>query len=338
MKVTMLGASRSGKTTYMAAMKTLFYDQPKEDFLLVANTNKRQSEELVYVHFDELSCLAEGRFPNATATDSTIMELTLTRGRSDVLDLSWVDYRGRAIEELARGSRTESTSRLETYLLSSDVIFVFADAELLKTIDNVPLLISKSGINSAPVVEMLNRIYSKNCPSIIFLLSKCDSDLVNIANDYYLLRNRLNMAYARFFSNNRTSIERFSVIPIGCVGAGRVHTDTTNGNYIDRITRPGIVPINVDVSFAYALELCRKREVAELDRTIRAQTAALDQIVFRYPILSKLVDTLFYGSRKQEQQWELQQMLGEKRLEKERLNVHKEALERIWSKGLQYVR
>ena len=126
MKITMLGTSGSGKTTYLSALLGILYDGAIDGFHITpcdttdAEIN-RQIEEINTLYRD-------GKFPDGTADDIRNLSLSLCKNQFKLVDFDFIDYRGGALEEIAKDENSSKTQDLTTALLASDVALVFIDA------------------------------------------------------------------------------------------------------------------------------------------------------------------------------------------------------------------
>jgi len=120
MRVAMLGAGSSGKTTYMAAMYESMAKGHKGFFLHTKDP----------IYGAELLAAAKRiksrKYPPPSAHRS-IYDFTLgTKLQPRLFDFTWNDYRGGAISEQATSADTEAVHR---DLLLADAIVVFADSD-----------------------------------------------------------------------------------------------------------------------------------------------------------------------------------------------------------------
>jgi GTPase SAR1 family protein len=120
MRIAMLGAGSSGKTTYMAAMYEAMAKGYKGFFLETRDPN----------HGAELLAAAKKirskKYPPPNAHRS-LYDFTLgTKLQPQLFDFTWNDYRGGAISERAT---SEDTAAVHQDLLDADGIVVFADSD-----------------------------------------------------------------------------------------------------------------------------------------------------------------------------------------------------------------
>lgn len=122
MKITMLGHSNVGKTTFMACMYAVLQSDVG-GFRIIAK------DEDDHVRLIELANqVVDGiGYPRGTDHRSEY-DLWLVHDDEPVLDFTWVDYRGGALKE---NSASEEAKALYADLMQSDGIVVFFDAEEL---------------------------------------------------------------------------------------------------------------------------------------------------------------------------------------------------------------
>lgn len=305
MKITMLGTTGSGKTVYMAAMSDLFFYEGVRGFTIANREATYGSDTFVHRGFDEANTLSHGVFPAGT-TNSLVMPLELRYRGERIIDLDWIDYRGGAISELAKGFDNPANAEILAALLASDVVMVFTDAAVLKDFSN--MRVARSHIGANDISQMLIMVSRKKHLDIMFLLSKADSSNIDIKTDFPALREKLGQVYSRFFTETNTALSQYPVIPVGAVGIGNVETksrwkDEPGGgkklDYTHTIKDiQKIEPYNVASSFARALIMGLESESRNLNTSSAQLAAELEKLQANFGPVRNLIDLLFFSSKR----------------------------------------
>lgn len=337
MKITMLGVSGSGKTVYMSAMSELFFNSSVQGYTIANRLNSFESEAFINKGFDNINTLPRGTFPEGTAS-SIIMPLELRYNGKKVIDIDWIDYRGGAIKELAHGNVNDQNVEIYATLIASDIIMVFVDAAVLKVCKNDS--VARLKVGAVEISQVLSWVARTKHIDVIFLLSKSDSSIINIAKDYPMLKSRLESIYSRFLAETGGNLSLYPVIAVGAVGYGNVDTSynwlQNDGEQIlvfnNRITDlNNMRTFNIASSFAKALLKCLESEAAKISTSADKLSDELIKLNENFGLVSNIIDILFYKSAKREKIYDLKQKIKEERKEILNLQPHKSRLEEISS-------
>lgn len=224
MKITMLGTSRSGKTTYLAAMLGLLYDAAVERFNLrpFESTDVDLCNEIDRIN----SLYTRGEFPISTEDDIRKLSLSLYKENEKLVDFDFVDYRGGALMEIAKNENSEHTEALSTAIMVSDVVLVFVDAILLKASKFDPVARERLGVRPITTVLMRARQSLQGCGkklNIMFVLTKTDASTISQV-DIPELKNRIPSIYSTIYSQFGDDSANFFIIDTAAVGRGKVRT------------------------------------------------------------------------------------------------------------------
>lgn len=339
MKITMLGASGSGKTVYMSAMSELFFNGQVNGYMLQNRGYKYESRAFVFKSFAEINTLySNGRFPEGTVS-TVIMPLTLIYHGQKILDIDWIDYRGGDLKQLASGTENSDNKQLFATLISSDVVLVFVDATILKVCDNN--MTARSMVGANEISQILSLVYHKKHIDVIFLLSKSDSDIINIGTDSSFFKTKINNIYSRFFTETNTSVENYPLITIGAVGCGNIKTtytwekDDLGGRKLmfknDIKNYGGMCPMHIASSFAEALLKCLHSEERNLNMRASELAKELNSLRQNFGPVKNVIDILFNHSGKREYIFDLEESIIESRRQIAGLEPHRLRLENIAS-------
>ena len=339
MKITMLGTTGSGKTVYMSAMAELFFHGNMDGYSIGNRNTGYESDAFVYRGFDEGNTLYQsGRFPSGTSS-SLVMPLELRFRGTRILDIDWIDYRGGAIKELALGVDDPENAEIFAALIASDVVLVFVDAAVLKVCENK--FAARAMVGANEISQLLSMVSRKKRIDVLFLLSKADSSIINIAKDLPMFQERIDMLYGKFFSDTNTSITQYNIIPVAACGYGNVQTtykwesDGKGGQQLifdNKVTNfAGVNPVNVASSFAMALLKCLDRELKRLHTDAASLARELEALEKNFGPVKNLIDMLFYKSKKREHIHDLKSIILESRGDIRALSPHRPWLDRIIS-------
>lgn len=337
MKITMLGTSGSGKTVYMSAMSELFFNGGVNGYTIANRENNYDSSTLINKGFNDVNTLYQyGRFPSGTSSN-IVMPLELRYNGHQVIDIDWIDYRGGAIPDLANGVENSQNAEILATVIASDVVMIFVDAAVLKVCKNNIFARSRVGANE--ISQLLSLVARKKHIDVMFLLSKFDSSIIDASKDYKILKTKVASIYSRFFTETNTSIDQYSVIPVGAVGAGNVRTtyewipDGSGGQILvfdNSITDfENIRTLNIASSFATALLKCLTSEANKLNTDASIIANELIELKRNFGIVKNILDILFNNSRKREHIFDLERIILDSRGEVAKLAPHKMRLEAI---------
>jgi hypothetical protein len=164
MKITMLGHSDAGKTTYMASMYAIMNAQHRSSrgFGIVA-LNAVDHEALLHLGN---RIATSGDYPSPTDVRSEYA-FSLTLNGKPMVPFTWVDYRGGALYDRTGGD--SELDALSNDLRSSDAVLVFMDASKLVEPDS-------DGPDIGRLAVVLGKISSKDLPPpVALVVSKIDA-------------------------------------------------------------------------------------------------------------------------------------------------------------------
>lgn len=210
MNITILGYTGSGKTTYLSAMLSRFFDEDVDGFRINQEYDNDSIDEFVIqnaritrYNSKNGSVYSNIKFPPATdSNEITIIPCNLTYNNDSVLNFNIIDYPGGRLRNIAQGDTDNNLEKLASLLFTSDVAIVFIDAEQLSYFgSNMSIARNKLGVNY--IREILISATQKSKESnrnlqTIFVLSKIDSELLKGA-DIITLKNKVADLYGNYF-------------------------------------------------------------------------------------------------------------------------------------------
>lgn len=335
MKITMLGNSGSGKTSYLSVIGDLFYHSSFDGFYLTDRTDDSK-KGLAFRSFNNISSLNQGAFPDGTFSN-TVIPVTLTHKGNKLIDIDLIDYKGGSIDKLASQENMQaSDSEVEAILLASHAILVFVDAAMLNECGkNISL--ARKMLGADTITELLSRLFAYNQDiNLIFLLTKCDSSNIKKDEGVKHLISLIPNVYNRIYST--TGRTDFPIIPVGTVGKNNVTTrcfkqrddvGKVSVAFTQEIVDPfAIEPFGVAESFAQALlsclELYRKQSKNEMKKNAE-RLAELQKMT----MLQEIFDILFRKSSNRLARFDIECELQERNAELEHLSPYQAQLRKI---------
>ena len=236
MKITMVGKSGSGKTTYMAGLHQRLGSSRAAGFYITPSAKSFSQAIETIGNFEDLSFGSRDfRFPPGTVR-TTLWSFDFFHGRDFVSDFQWIDYRGGILEDFTSpdlSSDTEKKAQVDElmgHLEISNAVLIFCDAIQLTSYGNLEQARLHSG---AKIINTLFRLYSIHHPysnlSLVILLSKADSDLIEPKwknDNYHELIQRGLEAFDEITDLAVGNQGRWTggILPVGSVGEGNVRS------------------------------------------------------------------------------------------------------------------
>jgi hypothetical protein len=124
MNILMIGHSRSGKTSYMAALYKEFGNNSEGVGITTYDSRKKEQLERLGTN------LAQGIYPKGTDIASDYSLYLKIDGKT-IIPFNWYDYRGGALLQNSKSS--PDVAKLITKISEADALIVFLDGERLAT-------------------------------------------------------------------------------------------------------------------------------------------------------------------------------------------------------------
>jgi GTPase SAR1 family protein len=234
MKITMIGKSGAGKTSYMAALHEVLGANTIQGFSISPSAaNYKDSIRKLGV-FDDLSFAKRNfSFPPGT-NQTTIWSFDLFHQTRLVCDFEWIDYRGGILEDIFASDLDLNTGKqaavdeLMGHIAMSNAVLLFADAITLTRYSNRNERRMHSG---ARIINALIKLYGaynqQRNLNIVIVITKADSDLIESKwkeNNYEQLSNLGLNAFEEVATLIRSNGRQWSgaIICVGAVGEGNV--------------------------------------------------------------------------------------------------------------------
>jgi hypothetical protein len=236
MKITMIGKSGSGKTTFMAGMYEVFGLGRVAGFYIAPTATDFKTSVIGMNEFDQLSFRNRNfNFPPGT-TRTTSWLFDLVHNSRVVANFEWIDYRGGILEDiynanLASDAKLQNqVNELMGHIVMSDAIILFADSILLSLYKTPAERANHTGAN---LINQIIRHYAtyghKKELTIVIALTKADSDSIPRSwkeNDYSVLLNAGREVFHEVVSLCKLNAPGWvgCILPVGCIGEGNTES------------------------------------------------------------------------------------------------------------------
>ena len=233
LRIAMIGASGSGKTSFMSGLYHHFvHEKRHNDNFGIAPISDGGDTALAVKQFSNLAkIVVHGEFPLGTA-DSTNYKFQLTHNDSPVCLFDWMDYRGGAIEELFNESGTtpEDSYNVRFAIDNSDAVVIFVDAvQLIEYESNIKARKYSGILVANQLMEVLRQDYMGGKQlNILIVLTKCDASIIEgrwRENHYELLIKRAKDLLTPTIDICHSKRWKCAIAPTGVVGVGNVETE-----------------------------------------------------------------------------------------------------------------
>jgi hypothetical protein len=239
MKITMIGKSGVGKTSFMSGMHEALNENSILNFSIIPSASNLSDAVTQAGKFDAISYKRNNySFPPGTQK-TTLWSFDLCYASSTICELEWIDYRGGILDDMFSSANAELPSRnkeieeLLGHISISNGVILFADSVMLSRYDDKT---ERSHHSGARVINRLLKLFANQYPnrnlSLVIALTKADSELIKVehkADDYKILIERGKEAFEEVINLCHLSYGRWygGILPIGCVGEGKVESSIT---------------------------------------------------------------------------------------------------------------
>ncbi len=319
MRISMLGQSGSGKTTFMCALHKKMIQNDFGGFSILPYTENLDNKDSLAAigMLENISFCRDGQnvqFPQGTDA-TTYWTFNLLYQNRNLCRLDWIDYRGGKINEIFDGDN--EAKLLKDLIYGSNAIIVFIDAIDLALIDNIDVCKRKTGADKLSfLLKDYERIYRCEDTIILFVLSKCDSPLIvqkYKENNYYSLVDKCRRLFKDILLiKERNSHWHIGIIPISSIGDEKTNTSK---ELTEDILQPYKVscnlckypsPINVAEGFLFCIN-----EIIKISkqRTQNEVSKMRDQIIQEFTSAT-LTDSICSAIKRQDSHYELASKLN----------------------------
>ena len=236
MKVTMIGITGSGKTSFMSALYGILGgDNSIKDFRIAPTALDMDidTDILLTGQFQALDLATRNfKFPEGT-TRTTIWSFDLRYRDKFICNFEWIDYRGGILENISsEGVQSDNETRLEIkniieHIALSNAVVLFADAYKLTYYSKIKEARHHSGANRLyQILDAYNQHHPDTPLVFIIVLTKVDEvDAVWKDNEYKALIERGEEVFGpTILMGKRTHKWVGGIIPVSAVGEGCAET------------------------------------------------------------------------------------------------------------------
>ena len=267
-RITMLGVSMSGKTSFLSGVYQTMMVDSFQGLSLVSSVGGEEDYEMIS-EIADIALINRDGFEFPAGTDrTTVFPLMLQKGSRDICRFEFTDYRGGDIEEILKkhSEYMESARDIRNRLVKSDAILIFADAvELSLGSSRVHWQAAVKATKINPMFRALVNEMGDRPLTVLIVLSKTDDPTIPEymkVNDFAVLVDRAVEAFHAVFEIVDSNYERgwsFGVVPVSTVGEGNSET-TTQLNAAGQKTRVSRVkdgcvpePFNIGETMVYTI-------------------------------------------------------------------------------------
>lgn len=280
LRIAMIGASGSGKTSFMSGLVHHFVDRKRENGGFGIEPVGKNAMEDVTNLFDIATVVQEGRFPDGSR-DSTHFKFNFLAEDRGICTFDWMDYRGGAVEEaLDSASETPADfAEIRWAIDQSPALVFFIDALQLTQYESNLAARKNSGIGMVNRLMTILGLDYRNTRelTILFVLTKVDAAVIHSEwrkNSYEPLMERAKKLLEPSLDVATRFRWKCGMVATGVVGVGHVETkilSRENGrinfkNSISEDTDPE--PFNQNAALFYLLgsvltNLCKQQATEE---------------------------------------------------------------------------
>ena len=256
--ITILGASQSGKTCYMAGMYDIM-SYGFSSFTLSTDTDTERRLERIWSGIETSE--DERSFPGGTPL-STDYRFSLRHASKEIVSYDWHDYRGgllTAKNEQLTGQFSSDWEKLKDRVLKSTCTFVCISGDLLK--DNLTNAIkAKKVIGTKNICDLFHEISNQKIrnqstdgylPTVVIAITKADICLPRLLNDSGAIIDDIRQLLGPVFAGNWRTV----ICP---VTLGRSLTPKADKGEIDPSNLH--IPVLFGINYHFEQAVSSKRE------------------------------------------------------------------------------
>lgn len=311
MKITMIGISGSGKTTYMAALHEVLGINQVKNYFITPTAGDMTKGIKRFGQFGDLSFAKTDsnenivyKFPEATS-QTTFWSFDLLhnslRNSQTVCNFEWIDYRGGLLQniftDLDHMPDDSRTRDLTAHISFSNAVFLFADSVMLTKTKNPS---ERKILTGARLINQWLRLFSVHYPNrnltVMIILSKADSDLIEDEwkeDNYAKLVKAGSECFDEVVRLSHLSKPNWicGIVPIGAIGNGHLKSNIIKDKPLSINTAiiPYPDPMNIEhpLFFCLGQTLLKMRDTAALD--IVDYQRRIEDIMKRSPLWQNIL-------------------------------------------------
>jgi hypothetical protein len=306
-KITMLGRSGSGKTTYMAALYERLMADHFHGFSMQPSATDLISALQMRAQFSRISFSnLEHNFPDGTAK-TAVWSFDLLHQASFVSQFEWIDYRGGLLDYLCDKSATdnpdieEQFEELLAHIASSEAVLIFLDGIVLTHFPTRGKRLRQTGLDAInAILQGVAHYYPTKALSIIAMVTKTDSDAIPEEarpNNFRSLLEQTasDIDWISMQCRKPGSRWKGAVLPVGAIGEGNVTTEVFSPTQLGgSLTVSNRIqgdpePYNVPEALFYCIHSCMERIACGQQFAIEEDRRALEAAIRRSTLFKRFV-------------------------------------------------
>lgn len=354
MKVTMVGISGSGKTTYMSSLYETLGDagQNEAGFYIAPRSIQQFDKAILSVgDFSRFSLTDKFQWPDGTQ-QTTVWPFTVYHNSRPVTYFDWIDYRGGILTEITDASDTNDISDamkseiidLASHIELSNAVILVADAFTITYYPSIKEARHRSGARRIhEIFTTYSRIYPNRNLTFVIILTKADTVNPEWKRDNYapLLERGMEVFNQMVSLCRQNPSWEGGIVPVSAVGEGNARrTIVSTGDVIHPFkTEDKIVgfphPLNAEHVLFFCLGQTLKQMKLEAEKTIRQREKELSEILKKAGLVNKIWALI---TRKPDAESIARAILEEKNKDYEVLSQFEPHIEPLLNKALERVR
>lgn len=235
MRVTMVGISGSGKTSYMAAMHEALASSNQTGFTIRTALNEDAPLEANIAEVGRFEAISFNsmnyNWPPGTVK-TTLWDFDLYHEMEKVTKFQWIDYRGGILTDALSGTAAEGeTEELLQHIYLSNAVIMVADAFVLTHYKNINEARKRSGAHTInKIFQTYNAMYPDHDLIYVIMLTKSDTVAPEWKeNNYEPLIQRGMEAFDDIIAMTRRNPNwSGGVVPVSAVGEGNAQREITD--------------------------------------------------------------------------------------------------------------
>lgn len=354
MKVTMVGISGSGKTTYMSSLYETLGDAGENDagFCIAPRSVNHFDKDILSIgDFSRFSLTDKFTWPDGTQ-QTTVWPFTVYYNSHPVTYFDWIDYRGGILTDITDAADTHDIpdtikpeiTELASHIELSNAVILVADAFVLTYYSNIKEARHRSGARRIhEIFTTYSRVYPQRNLTFVIMLTKADTvDSKWKENNYAPLIERGMEVFNQMVSLcKQNPTWEGGIVPVSAVGEGNARrTVIPTGDMIypfkseDKIV--GFpAPLNAEHVLFYCLGQTLKQMKAEAHKSIKQREKELSEALKKAGLVNKIWSLI---TRKPDAESIARAVLEEKNKDCEVLSRFEPHIEPLLTKALERVK
>ena len=300
MRVTMLGISGSGKTSFMAGLAQRMSQDSVSGYTISPAALSAMDAAFARANLQQIQFAQNNfTFPIGT-TSTTTWTFNLLRSGKEVCFFEWIDFRGGYLDQLHDGIKEGNETELQeflAYVQASDAVIIFVDSIRAVKYHKSPGAFQQ--FTKVPGIFRFLIDISRNSRPKTFIIvgTKADSDLIPPAlqaNGFAGLSNIVAEATKSFYTPLLENHWSGAIASVGAVGVGKVVSTVkvaSSFREVDMVSteiKDFPDPVNVELPVLYCLYEELRKAVAVGSRRIGQQNDEIERILAEKTLLNFL--------------------------------------------------